>query len=390
MADKKSNTLTYIHYYCSWFKSKRHAERLACIFSAMSAKGWNCILVLSGKPADSSWEDIIKSLGVTVLYHPRPEKHFDFKCAVRVYNLCKQYKCEILHCDNMHTSPLIGAFMAGVKVRIWYKRAMNSDFEMMKKKSLKDRIAITTRLSCMLSTNIITVSSAVKKELVDICINEEKISVNNNPRPLSIQLSDREATRKEFGYSENSVVALSIGHAVPVKGWTVLIEAFNMISGKLPDLSLLLVGSTISKDEKIYFDKISDYISRNNLNDRVRFTGHLASLKEVLAISDLFVLPSLSEGSCNALIEAMDAKLPCISTAVGNAEELIKDNLNGFLVERNNVTVLAEKLFLLADNKELLHSFRNNILIPDTIPSFEKYAENTASLFEMFWHNKSN
>jgi hypothetical protein len=59
---------------------------------------------------------------------------------------------DILHCDNTHTSPLIGAWLAGVKIRLWTKHAMEPAFEAGTQPGLRDRLAVSLRVSTSLAT----------------------------------------------------------------------------------------------------------------------------------------------------------------------------------------------------------------------------------------------
>lgn len=72
----------------------------------------------------------------------------------RACALCRRLKCSVFHCDNMHTSPLIGAAVAQVPVRIWYKRSMNAHFEECRGPGWRERLAVSTRLSCCLATRV--------------------------------------------------------------------------------------------------------------------------------------------------------------------------------------------------------------------------------------------
>jgi glycosyltransferase involved in cell wall biosynthesis len=72
----------------------------------------------------------------------------------------------------------------------------------------------------------------------------------------------------------------------------------------------------------------------------------------VLAASDVFCLPSRSEGFSNALIEAMGSRLPCVATRVGGNAEALTEGVNGFLVESEDADAMADRLLrLLRDPK---------------------------------------
>ncbi|MCW4000703.1 MAG: glycosyltransferase family 4 protein [Candidatus Bathyarchaeota archaeon] len=69
--------------------------------------------------------------------------------------------------------------------------------------------------------------------------------------------------------------------------------------------------------------------------------------------SDIYTLPSYAEGLPCALLEAMAAGLPVVTTTVGSIPEVVEDNINGFLIEPGDVTLLAEKIVVLANDSAL-------------------------------------
>ena len=73
--------------------------------------------------------------------------------------------------------------------------------------------------------------------------------------------------------------------------------------------------------------------------------------------SDIFVLSSHEEGMPNVLSEAMACGLSIVSTKVRGSDELIENNVNGFLVEPRNSEELADKIDILINNKEIREKF---------------------------------
>ena len=148
-------TVTYVRYWGSNFKRPRHSNYFAGIMRSVVDAGWESYLVCSHPPVDSQLADAVLQTGTKIVYLPRAKGNFDMGCIWRVYRLCKHLNCHIMHCDNMHTSPLIGAALAGVPIRLWSKHSMNRVYEDGGRKTLRDRIAISTRLSSRLATRIL-------------------------------------------------------------------------------------------------------------------------------------------------------------------------------------------------------------------------------------------
>ena len=77
------------------------------------------------------------------------------------------------------------------------------------------------------------------------------------------------------------------------------------------------------------------------------------TVPEYMVASDVFVLPSLSEGFPTVILEAMASGIPIVATKVRGVPEIIKDGENGFLVEPRNSEEIAEKVLLLLNKDEL-------------------------------------
>ena len=87
----------------------------------------------------------------------------------------------------------------------------------------------------------------------------------------------------------------------------------------------------------------------------MEFVGQIPNerVPQYMAASDVFVLPSLSEGFPNVILEAMASELPIVTTNVRGLPEIIKDGENGFLVEPRSPEQIAQKVLLLFEDNEL-------------------------------------
>jgi glycosyltransferase involved in cell wall biosynthesis len=71
---------------------------------------------------------------------------------------------------------------------------------------------------------------------------------------------------------------------------------------------------------------------------------------DYLRISDIFVLPSLSEGFPNVILEAMAAGLPIVTTNFEGSSEIVEDGVNGFIVQTKNPKALADSIAEILDD----------------------------------------
>lgn len=160
--------------------------------------------------------------------------------------------------------------------------------------------------------------------------------------------------KEEITYShkkmdKSDVKLLFVGRIKLLKGLDYLLEAMKMLKEKGYNLSLTLVG------EGDYADKLKETAEKIGLGEKIYFTGRLALGNEIMAqykASDIFVLPSLSEGTPRALIEAMCNGVPVIGTNAGGIPFTITDKKNGLLIQMKDSKAIADAIeTLIVDDK---------------------------------------
>jgi glycosyltransferase involved in cell wall biosynthesis len=92
------------------------------------------------------------------------------------------------------------------------------------------------------------------------------------------------------------------------------------------------------------------------LRDHIRFTGHQPNPLPFYGLADIFILPSLSEGSPNVLLEAMMARTPTIASAVGGVPEMVEDGRSALLIPPADPAALSKAIARLIDNPTLARS----------------------------------
>lgn len=340
---------TLLRYWGSHVKSLEHAERIASYFAAARAAGWECHVVMSQEPPVAAWLAPFERDGIALHRVPRPRGNFDVACIRATRRLCRDLGAHILHCDNTHTSPLIGAALARVPVRLWTKHAMQPAFEQARRPSVRERIAPAVRTSATLATMLLPISRAIGDELIGLGIPPAKIRVL--PLPVAAAAAPdvpRAEARREWRFEDDHLVFGTVGRALPVKGWDLLLEAFAIVHRQVPQARLLLVGSTTAADEQAWRRRLDVSIAAAGIGHAVVFTGHLTNVSRAYAAMDAFVLPSRAEGLSLALIEALAARLPVVSTRVGIAPDIVTDGVQALLVDRNDAGALTEALLRLA------------------------------------------
>lgn len=158
------------------------------------------------------------------------------------------------------------------------------------------------------------------------------------------------ASTRSFNNS-SQVRLLSVGRLAPEKGLTHLIKAVaELIFDRKKDVVLSIVGD--GSEEK----RLRKEAARRGLAEKVRFLGYMTYNDELLKLyreSDIFVLPSLTEGSPQTLFEAMACGIPVIATRVGGVPHVIKDNENGILIDPASPGALCDAIDRLSENHGL-------------------------------------
>lgn len=142
-------------------------------------------------------------------------------------------------------------------------------------------------------------------------------------------------------------VFVTAGRLEAVKDQEMLIEAFSMFHNSHRDYRLNIYG------EGPLYDYLRDLIQRTGQEEVITLAGRTNQLWEKMVSAECFILTSKAEGMSNALVEAMCLGLPVISTRVAGATDLVKDGLNGYLIDIQDRNALVERMCSIAEKSEL-------------------------------------
>ena len=208
---------------------------------------------------------------------------------------------------------------------------------------IADRDGLVDRALCAIATAVIATSRAVarrfpwaptKVRLVPNGIDVKRFA----PRPPSDPL------RASLGIPPSAPVLLSIGRHVPEKGYRHLVDAAALVERSRPGVHWVLVGDGELRSE------LEARARRLGLEPRVHFTGWRDDVADVLALCDVFVLPSESEGFGRVLVEAMAMGRAIVATAVGGVPDVVLAGETGLLVEAADPVALADAVRALLDD----------------------------------------
>jgi glycosyltransferase involved in cell wall biosynthesis len=205
----------------------------------------------------------------------------------------------------------------------------------------------------------ITLSTADHVIGVSKCLAERGVELGARPSQTSILLkgvhadvfkpADKSYARRQLGLVDAPTI-LFAGNLIPVKDPMTLLQAFKHVCDQIPQARLILCGTGSLEGE------MRTFVSTQTLEDRVRFAGHVSRDQMPLYFQacDVFVLPSLSEGSGNVLVEAAACARPSVGSNSSGIPDYIDEGITGLLFEPQNALDLANKLSSLLNSPALL------------------------------------
>lgn len=170
------------------------------------------------------------------------------------------------------------------------------------------------------------------------------VTIHNGVHPVPrLEATERRELQERFQIPEGVTVIGSVGHFVPEKDRSTLLHAMRLLhdSGELHDTILLLHGFGPMEEE------LRQTTERLGLNGVVRFIGPDVPTASTIALSNMMVLSSITEGLPLVLLEAASAGIPHIATNVGGIPEVITDGRSGLLVPPQDPAALAESILRL-------------------------------------------
>jgi glycosyltransferase involved in cell wall biosynthesis len=147
-----------------------------------------------------------------------------------------------------------------------------------------------------------------------------------------------------LGLEAGAFLIILVGTLREVKGHRYMIQAMPALVSQHPNIQTLFVGDGELKEE------LQAQVATLNLGAHIRFLGNRQDVPELLAASDLFVLPSLWEGLSMALLEAMATGLPIVASAVSGTVQVIVPDETGLLVPPKDVPQLVQAIEQLVSN----------------------------------------
>lgn len=222
----------------------------------------------------------------------------------------------------------------------------------------------TEKILHRINSYTITINERDKEELLEKGFAEQNKIANIGCGGVGIDTKEFDPYRfdsvliKEmkttFGIRENDFVVTYIGRLTEEKGIIDLVEVLTVLLEENRDIKGLIVGDALKDEHKTVSRAIlAAMLLDNGISNEVFLTGHRDDIPELIAISDVIVLPSKREGFGMVLAEAAAMAKPVIAYRCRGVEEAVIDGKTGFIIEPGNIEGFADMIQYLHDNKNI-------------------------------------
>lgn len=278
---------------------------------------------------------------------------FDFQLIKHIRRHIKKHQIDILHC-HQYTPWVYGTLAAlGTKTKAIFTEhgRFYPDSSSWKRKLVNPWLHKITAATT-------TISQATKEALViyeNLPGDDIKV-IYNGIAPLQTDEIKVAQLRQELGLNNSTLCLGTIARLDSIKNHPMMIQAFNQVIKNGIDAKLLIVGDGEMRES---IDKL---IADLQLEDHVILTGYKTKPHHHLALMDIYLLSSLSEGTSMTLLEAMSMGKPCIVTDAGGNPEIIMHLENGIVTPNNDANSFARAIITLANDPTLMEQMAANSL----------------------------
>ncbi len=277
---------------------------------------------------------------------------FDKKLILRIRKYIKINRIDILHCHQY--SPwvygVLAALFTKTKVIFTEHGRFYPDSSSWKRRLVNPQLNKAT-------AHVTAISEATKQALVEYeNFPEQDIQViYNGIKGLSAPSLDKlDEVKRALGITEQDICLGTIARFDPIKNHLMMLRAFHDCLASQPNLKLVIVGDGEMRAQ------IEAEIDKLGIANKVVLTGYKTNPQQYLAIMDIFLLSSFSEGTSMTLLEAMSIGKPCVVTDAGGNKEVIAHNINGLVTPNDSQDEFAASILKIIQDPNLSEMYAQN------------------------------
>jgi glycosyltransferase involved in cell wall biosynthesis len=293
-------------------------KQLYLLIKELILRKWQVVVLYLNSDTGDNWAHPLEQLGATVFSLAEAETQRERLQAITL--ILKKRKPLIVHSWSFFTNFYAAAcgFLAQIPIRLGSERG---NYQYSRQRYGRWKYSLS-----LVGLNALVTNS----ELEAMLLNKEKPGLRVKVIPNGVDMDgllSRTKARELLDIPEDYIVIAGIGSLTPNKNFEYLIEAIAKIIFKYPKLKIVLIGDGPERDRLL--KKSSELMTF----DRIHFLGAVPDAYKLLKGIDILCISSLSEGMPNVVLEAWGAGIPVVANKVGAISSLIKDGVNGFVVE---------------------------------------------------------
>ena len=274
----------------------------------------------------------------------------DLRAILRLARLIRRERPTILHTHTAKAGAVgrIAALLAGnarppIVVHTFHGHVLRGYFG----RTMTFGFRTLERWLARATTSLVAVSPEVRDDLVALRVAPaSKFTVVRLGIDLAHRIASdddqRRETRRQMGLRDDEFVVGWVGRMTAVKNTDRVVRALQTLVDLGVDARLLLVGDGPDRDH------LERYAHELGVMKRCLFLGYQEDVARFYDAIDALVLPSVNEGTPVSVIEALAAERPAVATRVGGTPDIIRDGIDGFLVDPADNGELADRLAELA------------------------------------------
>lgn len=302
-----------------------------------------CCLISAGPVAEGLQQRgiAVDVLGMSSIYGPRA-----WRALGRLVRLCRRHRVQVIH-TYLISANLFGTLagrLAGVPAIVTSRRDLG--FSRNWRLQLAEEWLVNPFVQ---RVTAVCAAAATEARRERGLANGKVVTIPNgiDTHQLDPEAYSRADARAEWSLTDDETAIGVIGHlSSPVKGQADFLRAAAQL-GASRRVRIFIIGDGALRPA------LEAQARASGIEDRVVFTGVRADVPHLLAMLDLVVLPSHTEGLSNALLESMAMARPVIATAVGGNVDVVRDGVTGLLVPPRDPAALAAAMMrLLSDPAE--------------------------------------
>jgi glycosyltransferase involved in cell wall biosynthesis len=326
--------------FCRWLRTPEGAQ-----------SGFNIAIATFSRNAGAdnrAFADAARDAGAD-LYIIRERFRYDPGVMTQIREIAEKSAPDIIQTHNNKSHLLLKLLPELRKRRPWLAFHHGETYTDFKQRLFNN----VDRVSLRSADRVVTVCKAFEPRLATFGVKPDRLRIlHNSVVPSSpVSVAERAHLRSQLGIGTDEAMVLTIGRLSKEKGHAVLLHALQQLLSFPRKWKLMLVGVGPERDALMRLARSLD------LSEQVLFAGSHADVRPFYAAADVFVLPSISEGSSNVLLEAMAAKVPIAATKAGGNPEIILHNETGLLVPVGDSQSLARAIAQLLAEHDLALRF---------------------------------